>query len=164
MMKKTNSLAVTVLIAVLVGGAAFYGGMQYEKTKVSSASNAQFSGAAGTQRGQGFARGANGGRTGMNRPVTGEIVSQDASSITVKLQDGSTKIVNLTDKTTINKSQTATKTDLKSGEQVTAFGSANSDGSISAQVVSLGTNVMFRGGGPGGSMMQGGRPTEAAGQ
>jgi hypothetical protein len=157
MKKKTNSLAITILVAVLVGAAAFYGGMQYEKTKASSASNAQFAGA-GAQRGQGFIRGAGGGRNGMNRPVTGEIVSQDASSITVKMQDGSTKIVNLTDKTTINKSESAAKTDLKTGEQVTAFGAANSDGSVTAQMVSLGTNMMFRTGAQGGAMMQRGGP------
>jgi hypothetical protein len=145
MKKKTNSLAITILVAVLVGAGGFYGGMQYEKSKVGSASNAQFAGAGG--RGQGAGRLGQAGRNSFGRPVTGEIISQDASSITVKLQDGSTKIVNLTDKTTINKSSTASKTDLTSGQQVTAFGAANSDGSINAQMVSLGSSMFFRGGG-----------------
>jgi hypothetical protein len=158
MKKKNNSIAITILVAVLVGAAGFYGGMQYEKGKVSAASNAQFGGAGGG-RGQGAGRfGQAGGRNGFGRPVSGTIVSQDATSITVKLQDGSTKIVNITSSTSINKSSTAAVADLKSGEQVTAIGMTNSDGSINAQMVSLGTNMMFRG------RPEGAQPSPAAGK
>jgi hypothetical protein len=148
--KKTNSLAITILVAVLVGAAAFYGGMQFEKGKIGSV-QAQLANGAGGGGQHGFSRfgGAGGGRNGGNRPVSGTIVSQDSNSITVKMQDGSTKIVNLTKTTMINKSSTATVSDLKSGEQVSVFGQANSDGSVNAMMVSLGGNMFFRGG-PGG--------------
>jgi hypothetical protein len=82
-------------------------------------------------------------------PVSGEIISQDDTSITVKLQDGSSKIVILSGNTNINKSSEGSKSDLKTGERVTAFGTTNSDGSITAQNVSIGGNMMFRGGLPG---------------
>lgn len=76
------------------------------------------------------------GRQGF-RPVTGEIIQSDATSATVKLADGSTKIVILTDKTTINKAEAATKDDLKIGQTIAVFGSENSDGTVTAQTVQL---------------------------
>jgi hypothetical protein len=75
--------------------------------------------------------------------VNGEIIAADEKSITVKLQDGSSKIVLLSDKTEINKTASTTKEDLKVGEKVAAFGTENSDGSVTAQSVQL--NPRFRG-------------------
>jgi hypothetical protein len=83
------------------------------------------------------------GTTGMT-PVGGEIISQDDTSVTVKMPDGSSKIVILSENTTINKSSTGSKTDLKTGEQITAFGTQNQDGSVTAQNISIG-GMMFRG-------------------
>lgn len=77
------------------------------------------------------------------RPVSGEIISSDSKSITVKLQDGSSKIVLLTDKTTVSKSAEANVADLKTGEKVAAFGQENSDGSVTAQSIQL--NPILRG-------------------
>lgn len=78
-------------------------------------------------------------------PVNGEIISQDDTSITIKMPDGSSKIVILSDQTKVNKSSEGAKTDLKTGEKVTAFGTQNQDGSITAQSVSIGGGMMFRG-------------------
>lgn len=80
---------------------------------------------------------------GMGRPVSGEIISSDDKSITVKLQDGSSKIVLFSDKTTINKASEGSKDDLKTGEKVVAYGTENSDGSITAANIQL--NPMFGG-------------------
>ena len=76
-------------------------------------------------------------QTGFGGMVMGEIISQDENSITVKIQDGSTKIVILGDSTTYSKTQNTGKTELSIGSQVRVFGSANSDGSITAQNVQL---------------------------
>jgi hypothetical protein len=138
---KNNSTLITIIVALVVGGLAFFGGMQYQLRQRPSFGNRQFGGGPNGQfQGRGNFQG--------NRPVNGEIISQDDTSVTVKMQDGSSKIVILSDKTTINKASVGSKTDLKTGEQITAFGTANSDGSITAQVVSIGGNIMFRGGAP----------------
>ena len=71
------------------------------------------------------------------RPVAGEIVSQDDKSITVKLIDGSSKIVLLSDTTEINKASESSKADLKTGEKVMVFGTTNPDGSVTAKIVQL---------------------------
>jgi hypothetical protein len=145
-MKNTN-LVITIVVAVVVGVAAFFGGTMYQKSQA-SANGGQFS-QVSFQRGQGGA-GAQGGNFrrigGAGNATMGEIVSIDATSMTVKLQDGSSKIVNLSDKTIFSKTSTASKTDFKTGDKVTAFGTAASDGSITAQMVSQGGNMMFRGG------------------
>ena len=83
------------------------------------------------QRGQGF------------RPVNGEIIAVDDKSITVKLQDDSSRIVILTDTTVINKSAQGSKSDLKVGEKVAVFGIENSDKSVTAQNIQL--NPVTRG-------------------
>jgi hypothetical protein len=142
---KNNNLVVLVVVAVIVGAAAFFGGMKYQASKTVPAN-----GFANFAQGNGFRTGANGqrlrngNRNGFGGATTGEIVSMDATSITVKLQDGSSKIINLSNATTYSKTDTASKSDLKTGERIAAFGTANSDGSISAQNIQL--NPMFSNG------------------
>ncbi len=134
-MKNIKILYVIILV-VLVGAGAFFGGTQYQMRQKPS-----FAGGFGGRNGQGSLQ----GRTNSQgqRSVSGDIISQDNSSITVKLQDGSSKIIIFSDKTVINKASEGSKSDLKTGERITVFGTANSDGSIAAQNVSIGT--MFRG-------------------
>jgi hypothetical protein len=127
---KSNSLNKTILIsiivAVVVGAGAFFAGMKYQQSQRSSFAR-QFGGQAGTRvQGQ-----------SANRPVYGDIISSDDKSITVKMQDGSSKIVLITDQTSINEATQASKTDLKTGVKVSAFGTTNSDGSVTAQNIQL---------------------------
>jgi hypothetical protein len=138
-----NNLVITVLVAIVIGGVGFFAGMKYQQSK-STSNFRQFG------NGQGFGMmGGQGnqsqGRTRMNgaRQVTGEILNQDDKSITVKLQDGSTRIIFLSDTTTISKATTGSKSDLKVGERVGVFGTENSDGSVTAQNVQL--NPTMRG-------------------
>ena len=133
---KNNNIIITILVAVIVGGVGFFGGMKYQQSKRSPAGR-QF---AGMQNG----RASQTGNRQNFRPVNGEIISSDDKSITVKLPDGSSKIVLINDKTTINKATDATKDDLKVGEKVMATGQENSDGSVTAQTIQL--NPIFRGG------------------
>jgi hypothetical protein len=145
-MKQNNNIIITVVIALIVGVAAFYGGMHYQEKQNSNSDTRQIM--MGGQNGQ---VGQRRGNFQGTRPVNGEIVSLDANSITVKMRDGSSRIVILSGQTTINKASEGTKADLKTGERVTAFGTANSDGSITAQNVSIGGSMMFRGGASGSS-------------
>lgn len=117
--------------------------MKYQESK--TAGTRQFGNGQGFRQGlQGTGRFGN-GQGGFNRgmrPVAGEIISSDANSLTVKMQDGSTRIVILSEKTEINKAEKAGKEDLKTGESVAVFGTENSDGSMTAQNIQL--NPQFR--------------------
>lgn len=130
-----NNLVVTILIVVLVGAGAFFAGMKYQEGKVGGMNNTrQLQGMGNGSRGAG----QNGqGRLGAGRPVNGEILEADDKSITVKLADGSSKIILLGDKTVVNKTSEASKTDLKTGIKVAAFGTENSDGSITANNIQI---------------------------
>lgn len=137
-----KSLITTVIVALVVGVAAFWGGMQYSQSRRSAAFR-QF--ADGQGEPQGFRRGnvAIGNRNGNGfRPVNGEIIASDDKSITVKLQDGSSKIIIISDNTQINKAETVSKSDLADGQTVAVFGQENSDGTVTAQSIQL--NPEFR--------------------
>lgn len=154
---KNKNLIITILVVIVVVGISFYAGMQYQMRQNSREEKGQM--IIGNARdgqvrskGQGNFRFGSKNANGM-MPVSGEIISTDANSMTVKLPDGSSKIVILSSNTKIYKTSDATKTDLQPGEAITTFGAQNSDGSITAQNVSLGNGaMMFRsrtGGGSG---------------
>lgn len=131
-----NNYLPMIIIAVLVAAGAFFAGMKYQESKRSNLSS-QF-GEFQRNRTGGIAgmSGANGNRMDV-RPVNGDIISSDDKSITVKMTDGSSKIILVSDKTQINKAEKATLADLKTGEKVAVFGSKNSDGSVTAQNIQL---------------------------
>ncbi len=141
---KNNYLLIIVLV-VVAAGVGFFGGMQYQKSQ-SPSFTGQFGNPIGNVGGNiqlnngqfrpGERNGGNNVRGGF-QPVNGEIIAADEKSITVKLQDGSSKIVLLSEKTQINKAETVDKSELKSGVKVAVFGTENSDGSVSAQNVQI---------------------------
>ena len=120
-------------VVVIVGG-AFYGGMVYGK------SSATVRGQAGSGQ---FTRNTNGTsgtgtRGGMNSGIIfGEVISKDTGSITVKTQDGSTKIVLVASSTQVVKSSTGSLNDLTTGTNITVTGATNSDGSVTASNVQI---------------------------
>ncbi len=144
-MKKHNGFIITLIVALVVGAGAFFAGVQYQKGKAGTPTTMQgrFQGQTG-RTGTFQMRTGNAGGQAM-QPVAGEILSADDKSITVKMQDGSSKIIILSDNTKINKTSEGSKSDLTKGEKVTAFGTTNSDGSITAQNISLGQVMMFGG-------------------
>ncbi len=122
----------TIIVALFVGVGAFYGGTMYGKT------------ATGTQGGvQGFQRGAgrNGGFGGANANggfAVGQIISKDNQSITLQLvNNSSTKIIFFSASTPIMKTVSGTVSDLQTGTNVSVMGTANSDGSITAESIQL---------------------------
>lgn len=146
-MKQVAKQSSTTIIAliVVVGLVSFFGGMKFEAYK--SAKNrsimmGQFQGQRPGGSGQ-FAAGRTGNRMlAGSRPVSGEILSADEKSITVKLMDGSSKIVILSEKTSIHKAAEATKDDLTAGVRINVFGTENADGSVTAANIQL--NPMLR--------------------
>jgi len=144
---KNNHIFLILVLLIVVGAGAFYGGMKYQEGKLTSLGQGQGGGNFNGVRGTGRGMGQNGNRNGL-RPVSGEIISADSGSITVKMQDGSSRIVLITDKTTINKAEVASVGDLKTGEKVAVFGSTNADGSVSAQNIQLNPIARMMGGTP----------------
>lgn len=78
------------------------------------------------------------------RGVIGEVTSKDDKSLTVKLPDGSSKIVLFSESTTFETTTKAQKSDLKTGQQVRVFGSTNSDGSLTANSIMLNPPMMIQ--------------------
>lgn len=126
-----NLKLVMIIILIVVAGGSFYGGMQYQASTKSS--SPQSGNDTNSSRLNQFRNRFGSG----NQPVNGEVINADDKSITVKLRDGSSKIVLLTDQSKIIKNSEGSKTDLKTGEQVLVSGSSNSDGSITAQNVQI---------------------------
>ncbi|MBI3366356.1 hypothetical protein HY041_01875 [Candidatus Roizmanbacteria bacterium] len=125
-----------IFVILIVGVLSFFGGIKYQEDKGGKLPNQQSGiNTGGQQRSQfGQRRGSN---NGIFRPTVEEIVGTDNTSITVKMQDGSTKIILITNKTTVNKVEQAAKSDLKTGERIAVFGQENSDGSVTAQTIQL---------------------------
>lgn len=135
---------VVFFITIGVGALAFYGGIQYQlNINTQQPTGRNFMG----QQGVGRTGMMSSRRMGNGQPVSGEIISIDADSLTVKMIDGSSRIVLLNNKTIYNKTASVEKNELKIGEKVGVFGTLNSDGSVSAQNVQL--NPQFRMGGAG---------------
>lgn len=147
---------IVILAAVVFGAAGFAGGIKYQQSFGTSTQPASsLAAGAGARQGRfGGSLPAGGGQNGA-RSVSGQIISLDSNSITVKLADGSSKIVLLTGTTKVNQTVAATTSDLKTGATVVALGTANSDGSLTATEVSLNpTFGMGRGGQVGSSSGQ----------
>ncbi len=130
----------TIIIAVVIGVLGFFGGMKYQQTKTSAFNRGFGMMQGGEQNSNGarrqFGTGASGARMGF-RPVSGEIISSDEASITVKLDDGSSKIVMFSNSTAINKAESATQSELMKGTKVMIFGRENTDGTVDAQNIQL---------------------------
>lgn len=85
----------------------------------------------------GIANGQQRGAPGGFGSTEGEIISIDEKSVTVKLSDGSSKIILLSTSTEFSNFEEAKKEDLKSGIKISVFGKSNTDGSLTADRIQL---------------------------
>jgi|GEM_PF-191712 len=167
--KNVNKLIMSVVIvAVVFGGVGFFGGMQYQKSKTPASGARNFAGGnlGGAAAGQ---QGNNARRSGLGGFTSGQIISKDSQSITIKItggtSSGSSKIVLYSPSTQIAKQAAGTADDLSVGSTVMVTGSTNSDGSITAQSISLRPTPVggTAPGGPGNGGQQGqGTPTQGS--
>lgn len=135
----------TAVVVMGVGAVAFFAGVKYQESQRFSGMMGQFGQlrdrAEGSRAtGSRIMFGTN-GNSGMRQTV-GEIVNIDSESITVKMSDGSTRIVLLTKATTITEAAEVSQDQLVKGAKIAVFGSENSDGSVTAQTVQL--NPLFQ--------------------
>ena len=145
-----NKIITTVLVvAVLVGGATFYGGMKYAQNDSSRGFGQgdfeNLRNLSPEERQQHFQEaGANMGgtfREGMDRQgngfMVGEIISKDDQSITVSMPDGGSRIIFYSETTEISKFTDGNSEDLEVGKTISANGETNSDGSVTAQTIQI---------------------------
>jgi len=138
-----KTIAIFIIIAVLVAGVAFYGGMIYGKSTV-GAGSPNSRNLTQQQRQQ-----LGGNRTGRNNAnggfISGQVIAKDDKSVTVQLTDGSgSKIIFLSPTTEIMKTATGTPNDLQIDQNLTVSGQANPDGSITGQSIQIRPNLPAR--------------------
>lgn len=114
----------------LLGGAA--GHYAVPSAQSPEGGRGQWSGREGGQRGPGMGRGQRG--PGF---AAGEVIAKDETSITVKTQDGSTKIILVTESTEVMNATKGTIADVTVGQNVMVNGAPNQDGSVTAQSLNI---------------------------
>lgn len=142
--KRNNKKAIAIIIAALIClGAGFFAGMKYQGSQKSKdmPDNVQ-------QNTLPNGKGSTNGRAGSagNQPVSGEITSIDDGSITIKTQDGGSKIVTLSSSTAIKIANEGSISDLTEGDTVVVNGTTGSDGTVSAVTITIGGELMQLGG------------------
>jgi hypothetical protein len=143
MKKDMKKIVIMILAVVVVGAGAFYGGLKFggnSKSGAPAAGANNFQNFAGGQGGP-VANGAAARRAGLAGAngglVNGDIIAQDATSITVKLRDGGSKIIFYSPSTEIGKFVTGAASDLAVGKTVMVSGKTGSDGSLTAQSIQI---------------------------
>jgi len=134
-MKKTIILYLIILI--LIASGSFYTGMKYQQIKTPS--RQAFQNLSPEQRQQFLQERT--GRVGAGF-LSGEVIAKDEKSLTLKLPDGSTKIVFLSSSTQISKAAEGTIDDIKIGKEIMVSGEQNSDGSYTAKTIQLSPRLL----------------------
>jgi hypothetical protein len=141
-MKINKKIVLGVAVCLVLVVLSFSGGMIYGKGNVSKSDTnrqGQFA-----QRGFDQYGGERTGNQGMMRGgvngggfVSGEVLSIDDKSMTVKLPNGGSKIVFFSPSTKVEKTVDGTTADIVIGKQVMVTGTASADGSVSATSIQL---------------------------
>lgn len=137
-MKNPIVIPVVVAIVAVVGG--FIIGVKYQEFEFAKSMQNRFPGMrnVGGEMGTNTNRLANGRDQQMGfRGTNGEVIKRDATSMTVKMGDGSSKLVLISDSTKVTTSAETDIKDVMVGSKVVVVGSTNPDGSITAQNIQL---------------------------
>jgi hypothetical protein len=144
-----KTLLSIIVVAVVVGAGAFYGGMKYAENSRQNFVRQSFGGQnmqnlSPEERQQRFQQmGAAGigfrAEMGPNGSdfTSGEIISKDAQTLTIKLRDNSSKIIFYSNSTEVSKFVSGEAADLEPGKTISVSGTANSDGTLTARTIQL---------------------------
>lgn len=138
-----NKKIVFVIVGIIVLAGVFYGGMAYGKSQTGTVG---VNGANAQNRTGQFSRNGSARTTGGGF-VSGEVLSKDANSVTVKLNNNDptgtsttstgSKIIFFDTSTTVSKMATGSINDLITGTQVSITGTTNPDGSVTAKSIQV---------------------------
>ncbi len=143
MQKNIGIVAVVAIVAF--GGGVFYGKYSTGTTladlkNMSNQDRRTALSDAGINFGGGM-NGGNGRRSNVGASgdqfISGEVLSIDAKSITLKLQDGGSKIIYTSADTKISKSVPGASNDIKQQMQIVISGSANESGDVTAKTIQI---------------------------
>jgi uncharacterized protein YneF (UPF0154 family) len=131
-MKK--NLILILIVLIIVGAGGFFGGMKYGESQALKNLTPEKMREIFQQGGQTFQGQRQ--RTGQNF-VLGQVISKDEKSLTIKLADGSTKIVFFSQSTQISKATEGSIEDIEIGKEVSVTGTQNEDGSLTARTIQI---------------------------
>ena len=129
MNNKTKKILSIVAMAIIIGGGCFFIGYKVGKGGNSFAKNGMDFPGGNMQRGDGMTK--NGGM------ASGEIIAKDDTSVTIKLNNGGSKIVFYSETTDVSKTIEGAAADLEVGKTIMASGITNTDGRITAKTIQL---------------------------
>lgn len=131
-MDKKTKMWVIIGFIIVVGLSYYVGLKSGSKVAVVNDQPGQNQGMNRTNRVGGMRGGISGGGF-----FSGSIVSIDKTSIIIATRDGSSKIILFSTVTPVTKMVAGTSSDLVVGKDVNITGTTNSDGSVSAESISL---------------------------
>ena len=157
-MSKKNQVISLVIIGVLALGGGFFGGMQYGGSSGSQGNirggdvTANLTGQFQDSSEHGDWNGDGQHRSGGNHPgrisgpargrdgraLVGEVLGVEDGALTLKTQDGGSKIIFFAESTQVREIISGSVDDALEGEQIVVFGQENPDGSYSAQAIQFG--------------------------
>lgn len=126
---------IIILVAVILAGAGGF----FASRSLSEKSGANIGSAFGDHQEGDFSGRFDSMRDmrGSSSPLFGEIISQGEGSFTIKLSDGSTRIIFISNSTQITKSIDGTLGDLEIAGQIFISGEENPDGSYTAKTIQI---------------------------
>jgi uncharacterized protein YneF (UPF0154 family) len=129
-----KNLILIIILLIVIGTGGFFGGMKYGQSqalKNLTPEKMREIFQQGRQTFQGQRQ-----RAGQNF-VSGQVISKDEKSVTIKLPDGSTKIVFFSQSTQITKSAEGSIEDIEIGKEILVTGTQNEDGSLTARTIQV---------------------------
>jgi uncharacterized protein YneF (UPF0154 family) len=135
-MKK--NLILILIVLIIVGAGGFFGGMKYgESQALKNLTPEKMREIFQRRGGQLFTQNQGQRQRAGQNFVLGQVISKDEKSLTIKLADGSTKIVFFSQSTQISKATEGSIEDIEIGKEVSVSGTQNEDGSLTARTIQI---------------------------